>query len=370
MESILAGWEDFALKIWPGVEPTDRSLRDHAEEMLRAVVEDMQTPQSDPQKIDKSKGESADSQGSALVDLSSTRHAVARVESGFDLRSLVAEYRALRASVLRLWSLEPGIDPALQMEDITRFNEAMDQLLAESISSYSECLDHSREIFIRILGHDLRTPLHVVSMGAAIMESHCELSGLGLKMASQIATSVREMERMFRDLLDFTCSRLGAKMVVARAPTDMGQLCGEVLEELREAHPARDFRFKTSGEIVGQWDRSRVRQLISILLGNAVQHGSTAAPIHLSLEAADSDILIGVRNEGKAIPKDAITRIFDPLRRDANDELTRPAGSIGLGLYIAREVASAHGGTIHVTSDDKETMFLARLPGQDIVAAR
>lgn len=369
MEAILAGWEEFALKIWPGVQPTDRLLRDHAEEMLRAVVEDMKTPQSDPEKIDKSMGESGNSQESALVDLSLTRHAVARVESGFDLRSLVAEYRALRANVLHLWSLNPGNDPASQMEDIMRFNEAVDQLLAESISSYSECVEHSREIFLGILGHDLRTPLHVVSMGAAIMESHCELSGLGLKMTSQIATSVREMERMIRDLLDFTCARLGAKMTVSRVPINMEQLCGEVLEELQAAHPSRDFRFESSGEIVGQLDRSRVRQLISNLLGNAVQHGSATTPIHLIIKEEDDKVLIGVRNEGKAIQQDAITRIFDPLRRDANNELTRPAGSIGLGLYIAREVASAHGGTIEVTSDDKETVFLARLPGQNTVAS-
>ncbi len=356
------GWEGFARKIWPGDEPSVRLLRDHAEEMLRAVVQDMQTPQSDPQQSEKSMGEGGNSEGSASVDRSSTRHAIARVESGFDLRALVAEYRALRASVLHLWALQEEREASYQLEDMTRFNEAVDQLLAESIVSYSERVEHSREIFLGILGHDLRTPLHAVAMVAGILETHGELSGLALKMASQIAMSVREMERMIADLLDFTGTRLGAKMTVSRAAIDLELLCKEVLEELRAVHPARDFTFETAGEAAGEWDRSRVRQLISNLLGNAVQHGSTTTPIHLFLKAEGDDVLIGVRNQGPAIPRDAIALIFDPLRRNANDELTRPAGSIGLGLYIAREVASAHGGTIHVTSDEEKTVFVVRLP--------
>lgn len=362
MEVILTEWEAFARKIWPGSEPSARILRDHAEEMLRAVVVDMQNPQSGSERFAKSIGDGIRTDDSISVDRSSARHAVSRVESGFDLRALVAEYRALRASVLYLWSLVKDSEPADRVPDITRFNEAIDQLLAESIVSYSQRVDHSREIFLGILGHDLRTPLHAVSMVAALLEQHGDLSGLALKMASKIVVSVRAMERMITDLLDFTGARLGAKMSVSREPMDLGRLSREVIEEMKSAHPSREFICELGEDTAGEWDAARLRQMISNLLGNAVQHGFSHTPIGLFVKSEEDDVLVGVRNQGSPIPKDSLTLIFDPLRRNSGHELARPPGSIGLGLYIAREVASAHGGAIHVRSDEAETVFIVRLP--------
>lgn len=362
MEKILQEWEDFARDIWPGDLPNIRVLRDHAQEMLNALVADMRSPQNDPQQRDKSLGKGHRSRTSSSVDLSSTRHAVSRVDSGFDLRALVSEYRALRASILHLWSFEPGQDSQEQIEDMTRFNEAVDQLLAESILSYTERVDHSREIFLGILGHDLRSPLNAVSMVAGLLEQHGQLSGLALKMASQIAVSVRAMERMITDLLDFTGTRLGAKMTVTRQPMNLEVLCREVIDELRTVHPSRTFTFETSGDGAGEWDPSRLRQLISNLLGNAVQHGSSTTPIGLSIDGTQENVIVSVRNQGTPIPRDSLALIFDPLRRNSSDELSRPAGSIGLGLYIVKEVAQAHGGAVNVSSDEQQTVFLVRLP--------
>jgi len=362
MEAILHDWEEFARMIWPGDLPSRGILRDHAEEMLQTVIQDMQNPQSAPEQHDKSTGQGGSSRESLAMDRSSARHAVSRVESGFDLRALVAEYRALRASVLILWTREPDIAGEDRVMDITRFNEAVDQLLAESIVSYTQRVDHSREIFLGILGHDLRTPLHSVGMVAGLLEEHGELTGLAQKMASQIAVSVRAMEKMITDLLDFTGARLGAKMSISREPMDLAVLCREVVEELRAVHPSRTFELESTESEIGGWDASRLRQLISNLLGNAVQHGSPDTPIGLFLKSEGDDVLLGVRNQGTPIPKDSLSLIFDPLRRNSSNELARPPGSIGLGLYIAREVASAHGGAIHVTSDISGTVFLVRIP--------
>lgn len=361
-ERILQEWENFAREIWPGDLPNIRILRDHAEEMLDALVADIQTPQSDHQRWKKSTGDGYQSTGSKSVDRSSARHAVSRVQSGFDLRALVSEFRAFRASILHLWSTEPDAAPANKLEDMTRFNEAVDQLLAESIVNYAERVDHSREIFLGILGHDLRSPLSAVSMLAGMLEEHAELSGLPLKMASQIAVSVKAMERMITDLLDFTGTRLGATMTVTRQPMDLEQLGREVIEELRTINPSREFTYEVSGSGKGEWDPTRLRQLISNLLGNAVQHGFQSTPIGLFINDQGDDIVLGVRNHGNPIPRDSQTIIFDPLRRNSSEELTRPAGSIGLGLYIAREVATAHGGAINVSSGEDETVFLVRLP--------
>ena len=362
MEKILQQWEEFARKIWPGDLPNVRILRDHAEEMLDAIVADLQTEQTAEQQFDKSIGKGHSSKVSRSMDLSSTRHALSRVDSGFDLCALVSEYRALRASILYLWSQEPELDPKAQIEDTTRFNEAVDQLLAESIVSYSDKVDHSRKMFLGILGHDLRSPLHAVSMVAGLLEEHDELTGLAKKMASQIVVSVRAMEKMITDLLDFTGASLGAKMTISRHPLDMESLCREVIEEIRMVHPQRTFHLETHGDGQGQWDSARFRQLISNLLNNAVQHGSATAPITLFMNGNGDDVVIGVRNHGKPIPQEAITLIFDPLRRNTSDEAGRPPGSIGLGLYIAREIATAHEGVIKVSSTEEETVFSVRLP--------
>lgn len=199
-------------------------------------------------------------------------------------------------------------------------------------------------------------------MVADMLAHHGELSGLALKMATQIAVSVREMETMIRDLLDFTGTRLGAKMAVNPAMMDLAELCGEVIEEIRMVHPSRVFTLKMEDEVKGSWDRARLRQLLSNLLGNAVQHGAADSEIGLTVSNGKDDAFVSVRNHGTPIPKDAQSIIFDPLRRNSDSNLARPPGSIGLGLYIAREVALAHGGAIQVQSDAAETVFLVRLP--------
>jgi signal transduction histidine kinase len=143
---------------------------------------------------------------------------------------------------------------------------------------------------------------------------------------------------------------------------DIEQLCREVLEEFETVHPSRTFTIAIVGVAKGEWDPARLRQLISNLIGNAVQHGASHAPIGVFINATGDDVILGVRKQGTPIPRDSLTLIFDPLRRNSSDEMGRPAGSIGLGLYIAREVASAHGGAINVSSDENETVFMVRLP--------
>jgi signal transduction histidine kinase len=362
MERILQEWEDFAREIWPGDLPGIDTLRDHAHEMLRAVAADIQTPQSEFQRRKKSLGDGDVSTGSTSVDRSSTLHAVSRVESGFDLRALVSEFRALRAGVLHLWSLEPTADAEEKLEDMTRFNEAIDQLLAESVLSYTRRIDQSREIFLGILGHDLRSPLSAVSMLAGMLEEHGELNDMARQMASQISVSVKAMERMTKDLLEFTSTRLGARMSIHPHSMDLEQLGKEVVQEHRTIHPSRDFTFEIDGSAKGEWDPSRLRQLISNLLGNAVQHGSPDTPVSLSIDGGGDDVVFHVRNQGNPIPPESFAIIFDPMRRSGNEKLSRPAGSIGLGLHIAREVATAHGGTIKVSSGKDETVFTITLP--------
>lgn len=358
VEPILMEWEEFARSIWPGEAASPRILRNHAPAILIAVAHDMQESQTDSQQTEKSKGQ----RGSAEIDKASLLHAISRVESGFDLRQVVAEFRALRASVLHLWSLSGEREDDSQIGDMTRFNESIDQFLSESIVNYAQHVDQSREIFLGILGHDLRGPLHAVTMIADLLEKHGNLEGLTLKMASQMATSARAMGQLIADLLDFTGARLGAKMAVHPSAMDLETLCQEVLVEMEAVHPTRSFTFERQGEVRGSWDSARLRQLISNLLGNAVQHGFPATPIGLSIRAGGNELVLEVRNQGASIPQDSLALIFEPMRRSSGQQLSRPPGSIGLGLYIAREVATAHGGSIDVRSVEEETVFSVRLP--------
>jgi signal transduction histidine kinase len=190
--------------------------------------------------------------------------------------------------------------------------------------------------------------------------------------ASQISTNAQVMARMISDLLDYTRTRLGAGMPVSATDMNLEPLCRELFNEFRTAHPDRTIRFESEGDLRGQWDADRLRQAISNLIGNAVQHSSENAPITIKLKAETSDVLLIVHNGGSPIPPGELSKIFDPLVRGSSAEhpKTNRPGSIGLGLYIAREIATSHGGRIDVTSsEDAGTAFIVRLPRRYVVGA-
>lgn len=370
-ETILREWETFARSIWPGPAASRDVLRDHAKDMLIAVASDMKSSQTATEQTAKSKGlggEGLNNQGEASdrVDNASKLHALNRLSSGFELRELVVEYRALRASVIQLWMptlKEPGAD---EMQDIIRFNEAIDQLLAESIATFAQKVDASREYFLGILGHDLRTPLSSATLLAYLLAESTTLDSRSLQMAMTLRSSLDAMNHLVRDILDFTGARLGARMEVQPRQMDLLPLCHEVFAEMRTIHADRIFVFNApEGDIAGKWDGSRLRQLLSNLMGNAVQHGSPTTPITVTATCASPHVVLAVHNFGPPIPEEIVGVVFDPMKRYQSSGLSEPSthfGSVGLGLYIAREVATAHGGTITVDSSGEETTFTVQLP--------
>src|SRR4051794_612441 len=248
IEPILVEWEAFARGVWPGKQTDPRELRDHAADILRATAWDMKSVQSATEQSDKSRGEGQDGAESARVDGASDVHAVGRVNSGFDLLAVVAEYRALRASVIRLWR-ESGPDPDLRdLADLTRFNESIDQSLTEAVRSFTQRIDRSRQMFLAILGHDLRNPLHSITMSADALTQTAKLDEDSSAITSRISTSVSAMAAMINDLLDFTGTGLGAAMPISPTAMDVKTLCREVVDEMRAAHPARTLRFQSHGD--------------------------------------------------------------------------------------------------------------------------
>ena len=361
VEPILSGWESFARSIWPGLEVTSNALRDHAEDMLLAVARDMDSHQTDSQQSEKSKGKGDGGKSSDRVDTASDLHAISRVSSGFDLRELVAEYRALRASVIHLWIESVPKQGPNQLQDLIRFNEAIDQLLTKSVLTYSQQVDQSREVFLGILCHDLRNPLQAVTMISNLLTEAKDLER-SRSMAAHLASSVHAMAQMISDLGDFTGIRLGSKMALSPGSIDLAPICREVLDEMEAIHPSRKFIFERDGELTGNWDTGRLRQMVTNLLRNAVQHGARDTPILLSATAKQEEVEIRVTNQGTPIPADWLQNIFEPMRRYHSVSAARDPGSIGLGLYIAREVATAHGGTIDVESGATGTTFTVSLP--------
>jgi signal transduction histidine kinase len=353
IEPILAEWESFARTIWPpGADAEPQELRDSAEQILQAIVADMTAPQSGREQLDKSAGHGPHSDHSDRLDHASQVHGAGRDGAGLARPALIAEYRALRASVLRLWRASLPEPDTHDLDDLTRFNEAMDQSLALAIFSFTRRIDTARNMFLGILGHDLRNPLSAITLTAKVARvSLPDITALPGQLA-QIIQSAQAISALITDLIDFTSSAMGVGLRLKPERADLHLLCDEVLREMRAAHPDRSARLNARGDLTGAWDPHRLRQLISNLVANAFQHGAPTAPVELTADGSNPDtVIISVHNQGETIPAHVLPTIFDPLTRaPAAIQHRQTPGSIGLGLYIVREIATAHGGAAELTS--------------------
>jgi signal transduction histidine kinase len=362
-EPILLEWVAFAKSCGPAAKLMDEAaLRDHASEMLKAFVVDLRTSQSAAEQTEKSKGNSDTT--AADPDTPAEVHGAGRAWSGFTVGEMVSEYRALRASVIRLWIRASGTLSGTDLDDLVRFNEAIDQALAESITRYTEDLDHSKEMFLAVLGHDLRTPLGAVIMATQFMLDTGELVEPNLTLITRIAHSSARMNHMVDDLLDFTRSQLGSGVPIVRADMDMAKSVRHAVDEVEAAQPKCIFEMSTSGDVRGAWDEARMGQVFANLLSNAAQHGAPGRPISISLRGEAEEVVVIVHNFGKVIPPSEIFGIFSPFKRLKPGAPAVPDSSnLGLGLFIADRIVHAHSGTIDVhSSANAGTSFTVRLP--------
>lgn len=364
MEPILSEWEQFARSLEPGSEMSVLSLRDHAEAILRVTARDMLSQQTLLEGSAKSKGHGGGGDESEHLDSASQEHAIERLKDGFNLIEVVSEYRALRASVLHLWQADVHEADSHDLKDLTRFNESMDQSLAEAVRSYSNRVDQSRELFLAMLGHDLRAPLHAMMLSAELLALSGQLDDENTQVASRMRKFGLAMTAMIHDLLDFTRSRLGTGIPISLAPVDLYSVCEEVLHEFQAAHKNRALRFEPRGDLNGRWDAARLRQVLSNLVGNAIEHGDESGEIEIAAKGEDTTVLLTVANQGLAIPSSALPTLFDPFVRAAT--LPKPnqqRSGLGLGLYIAQQIVLAQGGSISVASTEATgTVFTVRLP--------
>jgi signal transduction histidine kinase len=227
---------------------------------------------------------------------------------------------------------------------------------AEEAATRAEYL---REQLLGVVGHDLRTPLNTVQLGISALLMDPKLEERQTRQLTVMSRAARRMERMIHDLLDFTRARLAGGIPVTPAPVSLELLLNRVIEEYRLAYPENPIVPTTEGNLQGHWDEARLAQLLDNLLQNALRHSLQDHPIALSVKAGPSQIILTVRNKGPLLLPEEREAIFEPFRRGK-----RAAGEgLGLGLYIAKQIAEAHGGHISVESSvEQGTSFKVSLP--------
>jgi len=302
-------------------------------------------------------------------------HAATRVREGYDLRQVMSEYRLLRSVILRVYSEEGDIstESRPKLTPLSTMNAALDIAIADAVDQFAVDQGHARDMFIGMLGHDLRDPLNAIAFASQSMLDRGDAldAATAMTFAARISSNARRMDDMIRDLLDFARGRLGGGFPIATAPFDARSAIAETVRDIAHAHPERAIvclATAAAGDFHVEWDRDRMIQAVANLVSNAVAHGTD--PIVVEPHDRGETIAIDVKNTGEIAPT-VLRTIFAPFttpsvdrRHDAGGgtRAERRRGHLGLGLYIVREIATAHGGDVSARSEHGETIFTLTLP--------
>ncbi|WP_424579606.1 MULTISPECIES: ATP-binding protein [Bradyrhizobium] len=361
---IVKEWTEFARTLSPASDRMSKlALEDHIVDLLGFVADDLETVQTPREQFDKSRGDGPEE--SAFSQSAAELHAALRLADGFDIDQMVSEYRALRASVVKQWVAHHRNLAATDIEDLTRFNEAIDQAVTESVAHYTKTINDSRNLFLGVLGHDLRNPLGAISMGAQWMEKSGTTDAKQARVVSEIRLAAGRATQILNDLLDLTRSSFGTQIPVTKIRIDVAALCQEIADEFRAVNADRRFEVTHEGDPLVCCDPTRVGQVLSNLMGNAIQYGDVTSPIRVTVAGNDPDaVTINVHNFGSSIPPEVRKSIFQSWTR--GQDVGKPSEHsthLGLGLYIAKLIVEAHGGEISVVSNQQTgTCFSVRLP--------
>jgi two-component system, sensor histidine kinase and response regulator len=219
---------------------------------------------------------------------------------------------------------------------------------------------HLNEMFVGILGHDLRNPLGAVLSGAQVLERQLS-EEIHLRTVQRMLAGAQRMKSMIEQMLDLTRARLAGGLGFARVRErlDVGNLIRRTVEELRGAHPSVEVQLQVQGDVSTSGDPDRLLQLFSNLVANAIDHGTAGSAVSVLVEGGDSEIAVQVHNRGR-IPDDILPTIFDPFRGRERKESS--AGGLGLGLFISKQIVAAHAGDLDVDTTESGTTFTVRLP--------
>jgi signal transduction histidine kinase len=240
-----------------------------------------------------------------------------------------------------------------------RFAEE-DALVNRETATELRATAEDRERLIGIVGHDLKNPLTTVVLAAGRLVRSGNLTAGDAEMAKRIVTSGTRMSAMVSELVEFTRTRLGGGFHLTLRPCDLGQLCRGIVDELRIASSVT-IECTSVGDLNGRLDGGRISEALSNLAGNALDHATPGTTVRVAATEDGDSVLAEVTNRGDTISAEAIPEIFKAFQR-GDSAAYRGGGHLGLGLYIASEIARAHRGTLTVRSADGTTTFALRLP--------
>jgi signal transduction histidine kinase len=231
------------------------------------------------------------------------------------------------------------------------------------VGRYTKQTGTSAELFIGILGHDIRNPLGTIVMSATGLVRSGKLTAAA---AAPIINAATRINAIVEQVVDFTRAQADGVMPIERRPGDLAEQLAKIVEETQVRHPKRIVRLESRGDFHGSWDEGRMGQLLSNLLGNALLYGHAATEVTVRMWTQEQDVFFSVHNFGPPIAPEDRERIFQPLERGLQrglDPEHRERTGLGLGLYICREIVLSHGGELQIDSSAAQgTTFLVRLP--------
>ena len=358
LDTLVEQWQAFGRAAAPSLSRSETAeLRDCLKGVLLAIARDMERADA-----------GAPRQARATADgLPSIRHGRLRQQHGIGVGQLVEEFGSLRATVLTRWYFSGARkDSGSVLHQSLRFNQAVDAALRDSAESFTQALTAARDAYLFTLAQDLRNPLSAIHVASAVLARPDFGPETRRNSNRRVRAALTQMDGLISDLLEYTRRRSAPGIPVDQSSCDLRHVCETAVESVRTSHPARAFHLAMAGDLLLCADAPRVQQALSNLLHNAIQHGDGQSVIKLDAEADEAGVSLSVWNAGRAIPEASLEAIFEPwvrVPRDASAAPDRLPASLGLGLFIAREIAVAHGGNITAASSAVAgTRFTIRLP--------
>ena len=355
LDEILAEWErDHAGG--GAAEPAAR--REHFAKVLRAVADEMKRfPGTTPA-------------GSPPPSPTPERAGAANGAPHSQASELVSDYASLRTSVVRQWRRKHPSPSPSDLDDLMRFNEAMDRSLAELTATFSPSESQPQALFLGVLNHELRTSVASILMSAQVLMHRSTPGSPEARAAQRILRSCEQVRQSLDALSDFTKVRLGEHLEIERRHEDMGVLCRQAVDAFARVDAERKIRLDSEGDPVGEWDKRRIPEAIGGLIANAARFASRGSAVTIAIDGHGADaVTVTVHGDGTPIDVDTLQTIFDPVARVESENATY--AGLGLGLFIVREVVDAHNGQVTVeASAGSGTTFTVVLPRHGQAAPR
>lgn len=341
-ETVVAAWLTQIEKLPSAAGKPWGLLRDHIPDILDQLAAALEQGETNDGALDRLAGE----------------HAALRFRTGYDLRQVVLEYQALRQTILTLYAQsQPPYTSTLR--PVTSMDRSLDEAIGDAVDRFMDERDKARDVFVGILGHDLRTPLQTISIAADLFLGRQDvLPPPFVAAATSAKRAAHRMERMIEDLLDFARGRLGGGIPITPTDANLRAVARGIVDELAAGHPDRSIACLAvaSGDFDGQWDAPRIGQAISNLVANAIEHGGD--PIEVETLDQGEHVRVEVRNAG-TIPDEIRPTLLQPFHRG------KSGTGLGLGLYVVDEIARAHGGRVDIESTpERGTRVSLVLPRQ------